>query len=1032
MKRKITFYALLLGLTFTHLPGWSQTRPITGTVTDPAGELLPGVSVRSKAGRSGISTDINGQFRLAAIPNDTLIFSYLGFVTREIPLNGRTSVDVTLTASASFLSEVVVIGYGTQKKVNLTGAVSSIDFKDVQNVPQANTLNLLQGRLPGVSLVQPGGQPGDDQADVNIRGIGTLNDASPLVIIDGAQATLNDLGTLSPAEIANISVLKDAASSAIYGARGANGVILVTTKEPGKEKISMNFNAYTGIQAATYLPKYVESWQWMTLHNEATGTALYSTSDIEQLKAGKYTDSLANTKWPQELFKPAPMSSYTLNLNGGSQALAYQASLGYITQDGIMNNTRSERYNFRTNVKAEISKKLNAGLNLYGNMKGSKQPFDGSVSASSTTTSQNGSLIAGGNNNTVNSIMNAMNQAYPYVPVKTSNGEWGVYGYANGGVINNPVLLTQIGQEDFESLKANAQTFLEYKPVNGLKLRTTLNYQYGNDYKERFNPTYSYPNLQGLPAFVNQQSQVQNLEAQDKQLQWQTTAIYNKTFAKRHAFTFLGGHEYIGFKNRQFTATGYDIPNNNLQVLGSAVSNFSVGGIKQGWSLQSFFGRVNYVLADKYLFEANVRADGSSRFPDGNKYGIFPSLSAGWILSQEKFFEKLTNTVSLFKIRASWGQTGNDRIGNYPFTQFINLNNFYGIGGALRAAASYTTFANPGLKWETTTSSNLGLDVGLFKGAIQANFDVFNRITDDILFKLPLPASYGTIDPAIQNIGSVSNKGWELGLDYRSKLGAQVFYRLGVNVSYVKNNIEKLNNQESIYGPASRYILREGEAINSYYGYEYVGLYRTAEDVAKYPAFSTSGFKLGTTILKDQNNDGKIDANDRVVLGNANTPYTFGLNGGTSYKGFDMNFLFQGVQGKKVYIYDSGNRPGNAGNTNFWAEWWDKRYDPVLNPEGEWPVLKRTAPEIGQVTNGFFLNDASYIRLKNIELGYTFPSKITSKFKAKSFRVYLSGQNLLTFSKLIKQIDPERPALVQSNNTYPQTKLTTAGINMNF
>jgi len=429
------------------------------------------------------------------------------------------------------------------------------------------------------------------------------------------------------------------------------------------------------------------------------------------------------------------------------------------------------------------------------------------------------------------------------------------------------------------------------------------------------------------------------------------------------------------------------------------------------------------------LLEANFRVDGSSRFQPENRYGYFPAFSAGWIISKEKFFEKLSQSVSLLKLRAGWGKTGNDRIGNYTFSQFINLGGFYGVGGGLQSAGSLTEYGNPGIKWESTSTTNYGLDLGILKNKLLINFDVFNRVTDDILFRLPLPSSFGNIDAPIQNIGSVSNKGWEINLEHRNTIGKAFNYNVGLNISYVKNRIEKLNQQESIYGN-SRFILREGEAINSFYGYIYDGLYRDSADIAKYPRFSSTGFQLGTTILRDVNSDGKIDAADRVVLGNANTPYTFGLTGGISFKGFDMNFLFQGVSGKKVYIYDFGNRPGNAGNTNFWSEWWDNRYEKNTNPNGTWPVLKRNAPEIGQITNGFFLRDASYIRLKNIELGYTLPSTILNRAKIRTLRFYVTGQNVLTFSNLVKQIDPERDALSTGNSSYPQTKVITFGVNL--
>lgn len=980
---------------------------VSGTVTDEKGVPLSGVSIRVKNSPVATVSNDAGQFLLLPPGGKTILeVSAVGHTSKEVVIDRKQPVvDITLSSTSVSLEEVVVVGYNTQKKVNLTGSVASVDFKNLQNVPQSNTINMLQGRVPGVSIVQPGGQPGADQGTISIRGIGTLNDAAPLVIIDGVQSSLSDLGNLSPTEIATVSVLKDAASAAIYGARGANGVILVSTREPGKRKLQINFNAFRGIQSATYLPKFVDSWQWMTLHNEAAGE-IYDSTTIAKLKNGEFSDSLANTKWPQELFRPAGMESYTVNVNGGNQQVAYQASLGYLNQDGIMENTSTRRYNFRTNVRAQINSQLESGLNIWGYVQDTREPFGG-----------------------VSAVMTAMNQAYPYVPLRTSEGLYGVYGYADGRAINNPLLLTEIGRNDLEAFKSNLQTYVQWQPLSALRLRTAITYSFSNEYRERFNPTYSYPDLGGKPTFTNNNAQLVNAEAQDKQLQWQTTAIYNKIFGGKHAVTLLGGHEFVSFKTRQFSATGFGLPNNDLQVLGAAVTNFNVGGSKQQWALQSYFSRANYVFDNKYLLEANFRIDGSSRFQPQNRYGYFPAFSAGWILSKEKFFVNLDKVVSLLKLRAGWGKTGNDRIGNFTFSQFINLGGFYSVGGALQPAGSVTEYGNPGVRWESTTTTNYGMDLGFLRNKLLLNVDVFDRVTEDILFRLPLPSSFGNVDAPIQNIGRVSNQGWELNLDHRNSVGRSFTYNIGLNVSYVQNRIEKLNQQESIYGN-SRFILREGEAINSFYGYLFDGLYRDSADLAKYPRFSSSGFQLGTTILRDVNKDGKIDAADRVVLGNANTPYTFGLTGGVSYKGFDLNFLFQGVSGKKVYIYDFGNRPGNAGNTNFWKEWWDNRYEKNENPGGNWPVLKRTAPEIGQITNSFFLRDASYIRLKNIELGYSLPSGLLSAARIRTLRVYVTGQNLLTFSRLIKQIDPERDALSTSNSLYPQTKIVTFGINL--
>lgn len=984
-----------------------QSFPVTGQVTDESGESLPGVNVLIKNTSMGTTTDVDGRYSID-VPEESniLVFSYIGFVSQEIAIDGRSTIDVKLTEGFTELSEVVVVGYGVQKKANLTGAVSSVNFEKLENIPQSNTLNILAGRIPGISIVQGNGQPGRDLTEVNIRGIGTLNDASPLVIIDGVQSTLTDFGNLSPQEIANVSVLKDASSAAIYGARGGNGVILVSTKQAKEGKIKINFGSYYALQSPTYTQDFVQSWQWMALQNEAAGTERYPLSAIEDLRAGIVTDTFANTRWMEEIFRTAPMTNYNVSISGRNKNLSFQGSLGYLEQEGIMLGTNSSRYNIRANVNAKISDKFDAGINLWGNTRKIQEPFVAPTS-----------------------IMQRALTTWSVIPVKYSNGDWGVR-YLYPGLNNNtfnPVLLTGLGRNDENNLKANMQSFLQFKPFNGLNIRTAFTYSYGSDIRERFNPTYSYPIPDGTPTFVNNINELTNRFDGMQQIQQQTTVTYDKTFRKDHTIRILAGHEYTNFKSRFFSASGNDLPGNDQQVLDRALNNLTVGGSKQEWALQSFFGRVNYSFKDKYLLEGNMRFDGSSRFPSIHKYGFFPSFSAGWVLSEENFFKNNITAVNQLKLRGGWGKVGNDRIGNYTYSQQLNLGSYYNYGGALQTGAAITDFANPDISWESTTTTNFGLDAAFLKNRIFINFDIFNRLTDGILYRLPLAPSVGDVNPAILNIAKVANDGWELNLEHRNQIGA-LNYNLGFNLAYVKNKVVDLSTRQAINDP---FILREGDAIGSYYGYIHDGLFRDSTDMETYPAFSDRGFKIGSLRLRDVNGDGVIDPDDRQVIGSANTPYTFGLSGGLVLKGFDFNFLFQGVKDKYIYLYDVGNRPGNAGNTNFWKEWWDNRFDPEENPDGTWPVLKRTAPEAA-ATSTFWLHDASYIRLKNIELGYSLPQKLLSRLHISNLRFYVSGQNLLTFSDLIKQVDPERSSTRTNNQSYPQVKAISFGFNSTF
>lgn len=983
--------------------------PVKGRVTDGNGAAVPGVTVMVKGTRKGTATDQDGRFAIEVPEQGVLVFSSIGFKPLELPVDaGSNALQVTLEASVGAMEEMVVVGYGAQKRANVTGAVASLDFDELKNVPQSNTMNMLSGRLPGVAVVQPGGQPGADEGEVLVRGTGTLNDASPLVIIDGVMATTRDLGNLTPQEIETVSVLKDASSAAIYGARGANGVILVTTKQPGVKKLRVGYDFYYGLQTATYLPRFVESWQWMTLNNIATRATNYAPRVIEDVKNGILTDSFNNVQWFDHVFRTAPMTNHSISLSGGNQMASFQANVGYLDQQGIMHGTSAKRYTYRINVKANISPVLSVGLNTWGYLQRQHEP-----------------------GTTPTAIMNWTNMALPITPVYFSSGKWGVYHPAHPGgndparVVNNPLLFTTIGRNDVNDNKYNLQGHIELKPLAGLRARTMIVYSNNNRFGEAFMPTYSYSAFTDQPVLFNNRANLQNRQDDISQLQVQTTLHYAKTLRRVHDLNLLLGHEYNAYDSRYFLARGYDLPDNELQVLDRAVTDYNIAGSKQAWRLQSFFGRVNYAFDQKYLFEANLRIDGSSRFSEGNRYGFFPSFSAGWVLSRESFMQGLRNAgVDLLKLRGGWGRVGNDRIGNYASSQYLSLDNMYTIGGQVQAGAAITAFGNEMLQWESTTTTNIGVDLALLKNRLFVNADVFDRLTSNILYNLPVPPSFGNVTPSVQNVASVSNKGWELGVTYRTTAG-KVNINAGVNVGFVRNRVENLNTREAVSG---KFILREGEPINSFFGYVYEGLFRDSADLQAYPKYSLSGPKIGAMRFRDVNKDGAISEADRTVLGSANTPYTYGITGSLSYKGIDFSFLLQGVQGKDMYIYDNGNRPGNAGNSNYWKEWWDNRYDPAENPGGNWPAMIRNSSEPA-ATSSFWIQDASYLRVKNLELGYSLPASILKKVKLSAFRLYVSGQNLFTFSKLIKQLDPERNNTVVVNTAYPQTKILSFGLN---
>ena len=980
----------------------SKKMLVEGTVRDKQLIPLTGASVLEKGSNRATKTNDKGEFKLEVNQNSTLVVSFAGFQTMEVNVKNQQQITVQLEEDVNPMDAVVVIGYGSNKKSNLTNSVSTVDFKKLSNTPQSSTLNILSGRVPGLSVVQTSGSPGDDNSELSIRGAlnPQLGDASPLVIIDGVPSTLKDLGTITPSQIANISVLKDASSTAIYGARGANGVILVTTTIPKKGKLKLGLNSYYGVQQATYLPKFVESWQWMELHNEAVNSAIYPQYAIENVKNGILNDTFANSKPVPTLYSVAPMSLVDLNLNGGGENIRFQGALSYFNQDGIITNTNSERYNYRSNIGVTISKKLEAGLNISGYFQNNHRGYF-----------------------TAANVLTQLYRTFPITPDKYSNGDPGVYNLYNGTVLAPANLQANIGTADTKDNKGNYVAFLQLTPIRDLVFKSTGSYTKRQIVTKSFLPTYSYASLDGRPALLNNINTLNNYTQNDEQLQISTTGTYILNLQNSTKISILAGHEFTRFNTSNFSIAGSNLPSNDLLQIDRATTNFIPGGNEAAWRLQSFFGRLGGNISGKYLLEANFRADGSSRFPVNNRYSFFPSVSAGWIVSNEKFL-KDNAVINQLKLRASYGKSGNDRIGNYTYQQTLNLNNYYYFGTTLLPGAAQTNYANQGIKWETTTSWNAGIDMSFFKNSLHVTMDLFDRNTDDLLYTLQLAPSFGSITPAVQNIASINNRGYELDIQYRKRIG-NLSFDVGGILSYLKNKVVDLKGITAISGSN---ILQEGQDINAFYGYKTNGIFRTQEEVNAYPHYTT-GFQLGSLRYADINNDNKINDLDRTVIGTGSTPYTFGFTAGMSYRNFDMNFLLQGVQGKSVYLQDWGNRPGNAAIIEFWKEWYTNRFEPVKNPGGTWPSFGRNVPVL---VSEFYVQDASYLRLKNLEIGYTLPQKILQKGGINSLRIYATGQNLFTFTSLIKQVDPERAARQQGNLNYPQTRVFTFGINVLF
>lgn len=982
-------------------PAASERKPpvtIRGKVTDQGSKPIPGVSVSLQGTTVVTTTDADGNYQIT-IPdgNGTLEFRYIGFSTKVVEVGGRTTVDVQLGAETTDLSEVVVVGYGTQKKVNLTGSISTISSEEINMRPVGQTSAALQGIAPGVTVTQSSGRPGGDAATIRIRGVGTLNDANPLVLIDGIEGSMNNI---DPNLIESVSVLKDAASSSIYGSRAANGVILVTTKR-GSAKVGISYNNYLGWQEPTNMPKVVNALDHMLLMNEAYTnvgrTQLYSDELISQYQAqgGRSSDEFPNTDWQKEVLTGSGFQqSHFVTVNGGSEKVRVLASAGYFDQKGIIENSGFKRFTIRNNTDIFFSDKLRARLDLQYVKAVTTEP-----------------AIGTGN------TFNYMNGIPANQLGRNSDGTWGV-GW-NG---LNPIAASREGGTNrttgpFGTINAT----LIYKPLDWLSAEVTVAPRYAESIRTNFNksiqtylpdgtPSYRIPALTSLTEASNR-TMYNNLRA---------SVTMDKTFDV-HNFKLLLGASEEDFHDDFVSAyrDTYILPDYQVIDAGSAL-NQRTSGTSEEWALRSYFGRLNYDYKSKYLLEVNGRYDGSSRFRKGRQYAFFPSASAGWRISEEGFMQPAKKVINELKLRASWGRLGNQNIGTYPASSLISLGSS-ALGGQVVNIAALNALANSDISWESTEMSNIGVDMVLFNN-LTLTADYYVRKTKDILLNLDIPLIIGLAAP-VQNAGIVNNKGWELGIGYRGSLN-EFKYNLNFNLSDVKNEVIDLRGVNR----TDLTVSREGYPINSIFGYEVEGFFKDAADVASH-ASQFGAVAPGDLKYKDQNNDGIINESDKIVLDTTIPRYTFGANLNGSYKGFDLSIQIQGVGKSNGYLRGPGIMPfsvGNLGGTILEPN--KDRWTPD-NPNAKFPRLAFGESNNEQASS-FWMKDASYLRVKNVQLGYTFPGTLMNKIAVKNLRVFANGSNLFTFDNFWEGFDVESP--VGFVNVYPQVKVFTFGLSANF
>ena len=981
---------------------------VSGIVKDATGEPVIGASVVEKGTTNGTVTDLDGNFNLTVASNSTIVISFIGYSDQEYRISkDNTVLNVNLKEDTEMIDEVVVVGYGVQKKENLTGSVAAVNFKDVASMPVANTANMLQGRLPGVMLTNNGAQAGHDSPEIRIRGVGTFEHNDPMVLIDGVESSVSQIAEIPADDIESVSVLKDAASASIYGVRAANGVILVTTKRGGEQKPTITYSGSIALQEATVLPDYVNSYEWAKMYNECWPSKAYTDEMLQKLQNGSDPDHFANTDWAKEMFRTAAMHQHHLSVNGGSKAVHYMISTQYFQQDGILRETANQRFNFRSNLDAQLGI-VKLGLNLSGSRQNIDEP----------TTSVTGE-----------GLMRYLTWfTRPTVPVRYSNGH---YGFLDGNpnisqsVFKNPIEALNMGYKDNKHYRFDGKFFGEIDIIKGLKFRSSLAYKYYMNDVTTFNPKNNIRyDAEGNALTTVGTNKLTDYHYLETTYINENILTYDFSVGK-HSFNLLAGHSIQATRWDKNEASKQGFATDNIYEMDGGTMNDHVTGSAEESSLQSFFGRLNYNYGGRYLLEMNVRHDGSSRMPKAHRYATFPSFSGAWIMTNEKFMENVKFLHSL-KLRGSWGKLGNQEIGYYPFAQYIGLGNNYVWGDNKTQGVAISSLANPDIKWETTATTDVGIDAAFLNNKITLTADYFYKKTSDILLQLPIPGIVGISTEPYVNAASVKNEGWEFALGYNDQWGDWTF-GANVNFSKVKNEILDLHGKDSWITDWS--INLEGHPINSYYGYVADGLYRTQEDVDEANEKNSVGggaLKLGDIRYKDISGpegkpDGVVDTNDRTVIGNPFPDFTYGFGLNAAYKGFDFSAFFQGVAGVDRVVMDYPTISGNV--TTVFLD----RYSESANPNGNFPRLGNG--DYNSQPSSFWLKDASYLRLKNIELGYSFKQEWIRKAKLERLRIYVSAQNILTITG-IDDYDPEKYGTDTRGHAYPNAKTFSVGLNI--
>ncbi len=1051
MKKSLGLIILLMLAVFT---ASAQDIVVTGRVTSsPDGSPIPGVNIVQKGTTIGTISDINGNYSITTQLNATLQYSFIGMQNYEAVVTSPV-MNVTLLQSYADLNEVIVVGYGVQKKSVVTAAISSVSADDLQNTKPSRIEDVLKGKVSGVQITQSSGQPGSD-SKVRIRGIGTVNNSEPLYIVDG-MAVEGGIRYLNPSDIQSVEILKDAASAAVYGARAANGVILVTTKTGEVGQATVSYDVTYGVQNPWKKKEILNAREYMLIMNENQlndgNSPVYSNAQIENF-VGNGTD------WQDETFNyDAPVQNHQVSVQGGTDKGNYFLSFGYYNQEGIVGGdygkSNFERYSIRVNNNYTVFEvddrdflnKVRVGVNI-----GYSRALSSGIEANSEYGSILGSALSfnplipvyAENPQDVYDVIKDGNFA---PPVLGKNGQPFSLPPAGFQEIANPVAMLHAPQKGRDNEDKFVSSFWgEIDILSGLKFKSS----YGTDLAFWGADGYTFPHFLASQGKNHTQSSVYSNMHRGFRWQVENTLTYNLTLNQLHNFTLLAGQSAMEYKLRELYGDDYDLLENDPSKanINSAIADRSLERVAGGTggftsnTLASYFGRLDYNFAEKYMLQATVRRDGSSNFGANNKWAIFPSVSAGWNITNESFMDGRPDFIDHLRVRASWGVNGNERIGQFRYTSLMQggQNYYFGSGDNLAMAygASPSALSNPDIKWEETEQTNVGFEARLFRSALTFGVDYYIKKTSGMLMEQPIPDYVGKGKPTA-NAGDMENSGLEFELGFRERMG-EFSFSINANASYMQNKLINLGNEsgENVYESAGAsgvgpYVKGEnGEVFPYFYGFKTDGLIQNDAEALEYNTKYGKNAQPGDVRFVDSDGDGKINDSDRTKIGKGMPDWTFGFNINADWKNFDLSMFFQGTQGNDIFDFSTrGDVPKS--NRPAWVldRWVGEGTSTTI------PRMTRANPNGNWASSDLYIKDGSYLRLKNVQLGYTLPQVISQKASISKFRVFVSAENLLTFTKY-EGFDPEMASggyttIGIDRGIYPQARTVSVGANITF